>query len=490
MSPSENLPDESHSNKSVQKKKDTSDKEAAPSADDLSKKVADVTSDSEVKLNRRAGKKVPAAISNVNKVSTEIDASVKDSETTSDSETKPLKQSVKKMDKSSKNEHGSSAKKVEDKKKQGRGKAVSEKSVTKASVKDDSKDIIASPKLSVKLTKIEHSSEETPKTNSKRKRTPSKVKESGDKDFGENIVGSKVKVWWPKDHMFYEGVIESFDPVKKKHDVWYNDGDKETLNLKREKWEFIGDDSGSDEEEETGRSSPDASTETPLKKAKTKSDEPPTKQKKVEGSPKKSGGASASKSKGTAQKSGQGGKSDGKSKDDSKSVGKSKDVSGGKSKDQTPRSGSSKSATITSKSSSKSKNNDAQKSKTTKSKDESSTLSTKSKQDTPKAGSKQDTSKAGSKQDTPKAGKSKSSTPKAVSVSKDKPNQTSGKSSANGTGKVKSGSSKVKGNEDGKEDASDSEKVVETTKGKSPNPSKGQESEVKTGKKRRRGTKG
>ncbi|GMN35304.1 hypothetical protein TIFTF001_005216 [Ficus carica] len=465
------LPDESLSKKSGQKKNDSSDKEATPSTDDISKKVADVTSDSEVKPNRRVGKKVLAASSSENKVSAEVDASIKDGETTSDSEAKPLKQSVKKVNKSSKNKHGSSAKQVEDKKRQARGKAVSEKGVTKPSAKDDSKDAIASPKSSGKSTKVEHRSEETPKTSSKRKRTPGKANESGDKDYGEDIVGSKVKVWWPKDHMFYDGIIESFDPVKKKHHVVYSDGDTETLNLKRQKWEFIFDDSGSDEEEETGRSSPDASAETPLKKkAKTKSDGK-AKQKTVEALSKKTGGASSSKSRGSAQKSGRGGKSDGKSKDDSRSVGKSEDVSGAKSKDQTPRSGGNKSGTVISKSPSIKSKKDAQTSKSTKSKDESSTPSTKS------------------KQDTPKAGKSKSSMPKTSSVSKDKPNQSSGKSSANGTGKTKSSSSKVKVNEDVKDNSSNSERVQETTKGKSPNPSKG-ESEVKTGKKRRRGTKG
>ena len=80
-------------------------------------------------------------------------------------------------------------------------------------------------------------------------------------------------------------------------------------------------------------------------------------------------------------------------------------------------------------------------------------------------------------------------TPKTASHSKDKTHQSGGKSSVNGTGKVKSGSSKIKEVEDAKESSSDSGKPLENTKGKSPNPSKVRESDAKTGKKRRRGSK-
>ncbi|KAL6986788.1 hypothetical protein U1Q18_043720 [Sarracenia purpurea var. burkii] len=41
---------------------------------------------------------------------------------------------------------------------------------------------------------------------------------------------------------FYEGVIASFDPVKKKHKVLYTDGDLDVLNLRTEKWELVEDD--------------------------------------------------------------------------------------------------------------------------------------------------------------------------------------------------------------------------------------------------------
>ncbi|XP_019169599.1 PREDICTED: uncharacterized protein LOC109165335 [Ipomoea nil] len=59
------------------------------------------------------------------------------------------------------------------------------------------------------------------------------------KDYGEELVGTKVRVWWPLDRKFYKGVISSFDPEIKKHKVKYNDDDEEILNLNRERWELL-----------------------------------------------------------------------------------------------------------------------------------------------------------------------------------------------------------------------------------------------------------
>ncbi|KAF5739029.1 hypothetical protein HS088_TW12G00226 [Tripterygium wilfordii] len=41
---------------------------------------------------------------------------------------------------------------------------------------------------------------------------------------------------------FYKGVVDSYDPVKEKHEVLYADGDIETLNLRKECWELVEDD--------------------------------------------------------------------------------------------------------------------------------------------------------------------------------------------------------------------------------------------------------
>ncbi|PNX86692.1 sister chromatid cohesion PDS5-like protein, partial [Trifolium pratense] len=73
--------------------------------------------------------------------------------------------------------------------------------------------------------------------------------ESVIKEYGQNLAGERVEVWWPKDRVFYKGVIESFDSAKKKHKVLYDDGEVEVLNLVKEKWNIIEDDSVADEEE-------------------------------------------------------------------------------------------------------------------------------------------------------------------------------------------------------------------------------------------------
>ncbi|KAL5216088.1 hypothetical protein ABZP36_007489 [Zizania latifolia] len=67
-----------------------------------------------------------------------------------------------------------------------------------------------------------------------------------------SLVGSRIKVWWPDDKKFYDGVVKSFDTSSKKHKVVYDDGDVERLLLKNEKWEFI------DEEQDKN---PDASSD-------------------------------------------------------------------------------------------------------------------------------------------------------------------------------------------------------------------------------------
>ncbi|XP_030526102.2 sister chromatid cohesion protein PDS5 homolog D-like [Rhodamnia argentea] len=59
---------------------------------------------------------------------------------------------------------------------------------------------------------------------------------------GRRLVGQKIKVWWPLDEMFYYGVVQCYDPFRKRHRVLYNDGDMESLDLQKERWEFIKDD--------------------------------------------------------------------------------------------------------------------------------------------------------------------------------------------------------------------------------------------------------
>ncbi|PWA73961.1 phospholipase-like protein [Artemisia annua] len=58
-------------------------------------------------------------------------------------------------------------------------------------------------------------------------------------EHGENLVGKRIKVWWPADKKYYEGVVESYDCSKKRHKVSYDDGEVERLNLKCKKWELV-----------------------------------------------------------------------------------------------------------------------------------------------------------------------------------------------------------------------------------------------------------
>jgi hypothetical protein len=99
---------------------------------------------------------------------------------------------------------------------------------------------IVSPKSSAKTGKNKGQAGDS--GGSKRKRaqeaeeTPQPKK---NKILKGNLVGSRIKVWWPDDRKFYKGVVESFDVASKKHKVVYDDGDVERLHLKNEKWEFI-----------------------------------------------------------------------------------------------------------------------------------------------------------------------------------------------------------------------------------------------------------
>ncbi|KAH9616280.1 hypothetical protein KSS87_014641 [Heliosperma pusillum] len=224
------------------------------------------------------------------------------------------------------------------KKKRGQTKATPAKGHSKTPAKDDKKKTVAIPKPTPKATKDVSVMEEAAKSSSKRKR-PSEEKSSGSmqpvfaasfcvlsdipvllsylyigiacdskffsyeahqtKDYGAELVGAKVEVWWPDDRKFYKGVVKSFDAAEMEHKVFYDDGDVELLNLKNERWKFAGE----HEVHATDGESPDESAdETPKgKKGKTSADVG-AKQGKTVSSTKMSG-ASSSKTK-SAPKSG------------------------------------------------------------------------------------------------------------------------------------------------------------------------------------------
>ncbi|KAJ6847786.1 claspin [Iris pallida] len=109
------------------------------------------------------------------------------------------------------------------------------------------KEVISSPGTPSKVSNIDQShldDSKKPTTSRKRSRGTENVQipEMSDhkEEQGANIVGLKIKVWWPDDKKFYHGVIDKFDHLTKKHTVVYTDGDIEILLLKKERWEFAG----------------------------------------------------------------------------------------------------------------------------------------------------------------------------------------------------------------------------------------------------------
>ncbi|KAK7255137.1 hypothetical protein RIF29_28541 [Crotalaria pallida] len=73
------------------------------------------------------------------------------------------------------------------------------------------------------------------------RRKRSRTTESETRNLGDSLVGSKIKVWWPMDKVFYEGVVKSYDRIKGKHKILYTDGEVEVLNLQKQRWEAIAD---------------------------------------------------------------------------------------------------------------------------------------------------------------------------------------------------------------------------------------------------------
>ncbi|XP_016462872.2 sister chromatid cohesion protein PDS5 homolog C isoform X2 [Nicotiana tabacum] len=288
---------------------------------------------------------------------------------------------------------------------------------------------IPSPDSPDKPAKDEGNQEETTKS-AKRKRSSGKDRATEDVQYDESLVGLKVKVWWPYDRSFYEGVISAFDSGKRKHTVSYDDGETEVLNLRKERWEFI---QGDEVSEEDQIASPDVSSVVQKKKGRTIA-ESSAKHVKVEASPNSNLKGKSTKSK---LKSRSEGKSDRRNEDDEP---------GSKSKAQ-PRKSTGKSVDDTEKVSGKSNIGSS----------------------TPKSKSEQEPSS------------------KTATKSKGKTPQSGNKPNVNGTGKAKSSSSKVKEMPDRKEKLTDPVKTPESTKDKLSVASKEQVSETKSGKKRGRG---
>lgn len=96
---------------------------------------------------------------------------------------------------------GPSVEKVKDKKRK-RGKATSGKK-------------LVSPSATTSMKKGgNHSSEAL-----RKKSAPPKEKAHEINENGEELVGRRIKVWWPLDQMFYDGAVAAFDPSDRKHTV-------------------------------------------------------------------------------------------------------------------------------------------------------------------------------------------------------------------------------------------------------------------------------
>ncbi|XP_076951233.1 uncharacterized protein LOC143624472 [Bidens hawaiensis] len=294
---------------------ESEDDETASDSDAKPLKKSAPRSKSKSKSRKQSSKKA-------NQTAKKVDAKVEDS----DSDDKPLKMSVKKGDKSkvtveeedesdSENKplklsaKKSSPKKKDTGKKRGTGKNITEKEQAKSG-SDDEMD--SSPKSVTKSAKGEGNSKDTPMTSAKRKRSMVKDDVSDAIKYDASLVGTKVKVWWPEDKMYYEGVVEKFYPAKKKHKVSYVDGDEETLNLKTQKWEILQEFSARDDKEEQNSEAEneEASPATNRKKRSKTDSAPSASQEKAKDSVKRGAASSSGKSKsGTKAASKEAGKS-------------------------------------------------------------------------------------------------------------------------------------------------------------------------------------
>lgn len=165
---------------------------------------------------------------------------------------------------------------------------------------DENQDDVQRPKKMQKVTSIQESSEKdvvqagesskrTPRSSAKRKSVSGLEKPPATVDGSaedEKLVGRKIKVWWPQDKQFYNGVIESFDIKLKKHTVVYVDGDVEILKLQKQRWEFIDDNPVTEKSPPVIASSkPDV--DKPAKRRTTKGESPPVKEDTTESSTKR-----------------------------------------------------------------------------------------------------------------------------------------------------------------------------------------------------------
>lgn len=59
------------------------------------------------------------------------------------------------------------------------------------------------------------------------------------KSPGDEVVGKRIRVYWPLDQSWYEGCVKSFNKISGQHLVQYDDAEEETLDLSKEEVEWI-----------------------------------------------------------------------------------------------------------------------------------------------------------------------------------------------------------------------------------------------------------
>ncbi|XP_020874409.1 uncharacterized protein LOC9303288 isoform X1 [Arabidopsis lyrata subsp. lyrata] len=125
--------------------------------------------------------------------------------------------------------------------------------------------------------------EKTSNTNTKRVHSLGKENASDLKNYDENLVGSRVKIWWPLDRAYYEAVVISYYSAKARHRVRYIDGDEEILNMRKEKWYFVNESKLPKQDKEANQTGcvEEASTMPQKKKAKTSKEQSVNKQSKM-----------------------------------------------------------------------------------------------------------------------------------------------------------------------------------------------------------------
>ncbi|KAJ8504483.1 hypothetical protein OPV22_005369 [Ensete ventricosum] len=169
------------------------------------------------------------------------------------------------------------------------------------------KETVSSLRSATKSPKDQGNLDESAKTKSGRKREHGggEISETPtvNKELDGGLVGSRIRVWWPMDKKFYDGVVDSYDHASKKHKIVYTDGDVERLLMKKERWEFVKDDNKNDTDQAKDSSNSDASSEEPKsRRMKTSSSSNP-KETNTE-TPTKSGKPSSSRRKGRPRKAG------------------------------------------------------------------------------------------------------------------------------------------------------------------------------------------